>query len=239
MKPVVKPVAKPVLSPVKPGVAPIKRVLAPVKPVVAPVSPESIVVRRDVMPAKTSRPTAEPIATLEDVMARSGARDRANIEKHIAASEAEATPDHAKLWKRLASKIASLAHMPVQTVGLQAVLFFIPDGKYRMQVFALEDKNEGQILLYLPDVLAAAIKNKIITKIAGDEYSVVGSKDQTFTIQALDASNTSDPPPHIKNMIGWNRKAVRVTLKTTSSDSPQVVATEAMMELAATKWMAK
>ena len=191
------------------------------------------------MPAKTSRPTAEPLATLEDVMARSGARDRANIEKHIAASEAEPTPDHAKLWKRLASKIASLAHMPVQTVGLQAVLFFIPDGKYRMQVFALEDKNEGQILLYLPDVLAAAVKNKLIQKVAGDEYAAAGSKDQTFTIQALDAANTSDPLPHIKNMIGWNRKALRVTLKTAQTDSSQVAAVEAMCDLAAAKWMAK
>ena len=190
------------------------------------------------MPAKTSRPTAEPLATLEDVLARSGARDRANIEKHIAACEAEPTADHAKLWKRLASKIASLAHMPVQTVGLQAVLFFIPDGKYRMQVFALEDKNEGQVLLYLPDVLAAAVKNKIIQKIAGDEYAAGGSKDQPFTIQALDASNTSDPPPHIKNMIGWNRKAVRVILKTNSPDA-QISAAEAMCDLAAVKWMAK
>lgn len=197
------------------------------------------VVRKDVMPAKPSREAAAPIATLEDVLARSGARDRTNVEKHLAACEAEPDPNHGQLWRKIASKIASLASMPIQTVGLQAVMFFIPDGKYRMQVFALEDKGELQIQLYLPDVLPQAIKNKIVAKVNGDEYTVVGSKDQTFTIQSLDASNTSDPPPHLKNMIGWNRKAIRVTLKTTESSGPRVTAAEAMIDLAAAKWAAK
>src|SRR4051812_49205696 len=38
-------------------------------------------VRKEVMPAKPSRETAPIIATLEDVLARSGARDRTNVEK--------------------------------------------------------------------------------------------------------------------------------------------------------------
>ena len=187
------------------------------------------------MPAKTSREAA-PVVTLEEVLARSGARDRTNVEKHLAACEAEPDQNHAKLWRRVASKLASFAPLPVQTVGLQAVLFFIPDGKYRMQVFALEDKNDGVVQLYLPDVLAQATKAKIIQKATGDEYAVVGAKDQTFTIESLDATNTSDPPPHIKNMIGWNRKAIRIALKTTDATGQQAKAAEAMITLAAAKW---
>ena len=187
------------------------------------------------MAVKTSR---EPVVgvTLEDVLARSGARDRTNVEKHLAACETEPHPAHAQLWRRIATKIASLAPLPVQTVGLQAVLFFIPDGKYRMQVFALEDKGESVIHLYIPDVLAQATRAKLVQKAGPDEYTAPGAKDQTFSIHSLDASNTSDPPPHIKNMIGWNRKAIRIALKTTDATGPQVVAAEAMCDLAAAKW---
>jgi hypothetical protein len=99
--------------------------------------------------------------------------------------------------------------------------------------------GEAVIQLYLPDVLPQAIKAKIVSKVNGDEYAVVGSKDATFTILSLDASNTSDPPPHIKNMIGWNRKAIRVTLKITDANSPQAAAAEAMVDLAAAKWADK
>ena len=188
------------------------------------------------MPVKPSGLSA---VTLEDVLAKSGARDRTNVEKHLAAAEAEPDSNHGKLWRRIAGKLAALAPLPIQTVGLQAVLFFIPDGKYRMQVFALEDKGESVIQLYLPDVLAAATKAKIVSKVNGDEYTVAGAKDVSFSICSLDATNTSDPPPHIKNMIGWNRKAIRVTLKITDSNSPQAQAAEAMCDLAAEKWAGK
>src|SRR5947208_1728372 len=145
------------------------------------VAVKSPAVRRDDMATKTTPAPKEPKetpkentkpATLDDVLAKSGARDRTNVEKHLAAAEAEPHPAHAQLWRRLASKCASLASMPVQTIGLQAVLFFIPDGKYRMQVFALEDKGESVVQLYLPDVLNEAVKAKLIHKVSGDEYTV-------------------------------------------------------------------
>src|SRR5438309_1401319 len=73
------------------------------------VAVKSPAVRRDDMPAKTSpapketakdsikespKENAKP-ATLDDVLAKSGARDRTNVEKHLAAAQAEPHPAHA------------------------------------------------------------------------------------------------------------------------------------------------
>src|ERR671914_2468396 len=72
------------------------------------------------------------------------AKDRSNIEKHLATCDAEARPEHGKLWRRLALALRRLAPLPVQTVGQHSVQFFVPDGKYRMQVFAMEDARDGR-----------------------------------------------------------------------------------------------
>ena len=123
-------------------------------------------------------------AQLEEVLTRAG-RNRATLEKHLAACDAEPDPGHGKLWRRLAVKLASLAAMPVQTGGPQAVLFYAPDGKYRMQVFAMEDARDGSIVLYLPDVTAAAVSEKILGK-TGSQYSVGGAKKIPIEITAMD-----------------------------------------------------
>ena len=54
-----------------------------------------------------------------------------------------------------------MAPLGVESVGRLALKFHIPDGKYRQQVFALEEGN-GMISVYLPDVSAAAVSKKII-----------------------------------------------------------------------------
>src|SRR4051794_40040143 len=72
-------------------------------------------------------------------LAKLGAKDRLNIERHIAACEAEPTPAHANNYRRLIAALGSLAPQSSKTHGQQAVQFYIPDGKYRMQVFALQD----------------------------------------------------------------------------------------------------
>src|SRR5215218_6526516 len=95
---------------------------------------------------------------LDVSMAKAGQKDRTNVEKHLAAIDA----DHAALWRKLARAFATLAPLPFTTVGQQAVQFFIADGKYRMQVFAIEDQHDGQIVVYLPDVLAEALKLKLV-----------------------------------------------------------------------------
>src|SRR5439155_13918638 len=126
--------------------------------------------------------------------------------------------------------------------------FFIPDGKdgkYRMQVFALEDQRDGKILLYLPDVVADAIKGGVLGKPAPARraevdasaffavgpapaehlaYPIRAHKGEFLEIEALDSTNTPDPPAPVTHMLGWNRKALRVTLPTVAATHPATAA---------------
>ena len=161
------------------------------------------------------------VADIDTFLTGLAGKDRSNIEKHLAVIDAEPDPNHGKLWRRLAVTMRRLAPMPVQTVGQHAVQFFVADGKYRMQVFALEDGRDGRVMIYLPDILADAEK-------AGAPLGVL-------TPEVLDAANTPNPSPHIKHMLGWNRKAVRITLLTHAGQQ-QVSATEKLCDLAAGRW---
>jgi hypothetical protein len=104
-----------------------------------------------------------------------------------------------------------------------------------MQVFALEDRNDGAILLFLPDVMDAAVKAKLVTK-SGGQYATAGSTHEPLSIEAMDATNTPDPPQHVKHMIGWKRKAIKLTLPTSDPDGAQVRVAEALCALAAKQW---
>ena len=171
------------------------------------------------------------------VLAKTGAKDRTHIQRHLTAADAEPEPQHAALWRRLAELLAGVAPLPVTATGHTAVMFFIPDGKYRMQVFALEDQNDGRIALYLPDILADAIKKKILKKGAEpNEYAIVGSLRSTLRAEALDAQNTPEPPVHVKNMLGWNRKSLRLTVPILGTDKARLAAIDALVHLAAKQW---
>jgi hypothetical protein len=162
------------------------------------------------------------VADMETFLTGLAGKDRSNIEKHLTAVDAEPDPTHGKLWRRLAVSLRKLAPLPVTTVGQHAVQFFIADGKYRMQVFALEDARDGRLMVYLPDILADAQKSG-------------GAALASLQPEALDSANTPNPSPHIKHMLGWNRKAVRVTLPTHAS-AQQVAAAEKLCAIAADRW---
>jgi len=171
------------------------------------------------------------------VLAKTGAKDRTHIQRHLAAADAEPEPAHAALWRRLAEMLAALAPLPITATGHTAVMFFVPDGKYRMQAFALEDQSDGRITVYLPDVLADAIKKKILKKgVEPTEFAVVGSLRSTLRAEALDAQNTPEPPVHVKNMLGWNRKSLRVTLPILGTDKARLNALSELCKLAAKQW---
>ena len=191
------------------------------------------------MPTTT---TAADAAAFQDFLAALSARDRANIEKHVAVLDAEPTPSHGKTWRQLALLLRRLAPMSANTIGPQVVQFFVADGKYRMQVFALEDRRDGSILLFLPDVLDKALKAGVLAKPpagrAAAEYPIRAHKGEVLHVDALDAANTPDPQPAIKHMLGWNRKALRVTLPAIVN-APQLAAAEALCELAAKGWLKK
>jgi hypothetical protein len=172
---------------------------------------------------------------LENLMALAGARDRVNIEKHLAACDAEPNSEHGLLWRRLMAKLSELAPLPIRTAGSQIMQFYVADGKYRMQVFALEDRCDGTLVLYLPNVLTKAVSEKLLVKNSG-QYSLAGAAKQVLSIDQMDVNNPSDPPEFVKHMMGWNRKALKLTLLASDSDSAQVNAAESLCELAAKQW---
>src|SRR5688572_4919418 len=105
----------------------------------------------------TSTSESTESATMEGFFVGLSPKDRSNIEKHLAACDAEPTPHHGRLWRRLALGMRRLGPLRPQTTGQRAVQFYAPDGKYRLQVFALEDTRDGTIALYSADVLDAAV----------------------------------------------------------------------------------
>jgi hypothetical protein len=173
---------------------------------------------------------AKPVE-LDEFLGKLAARDRQNVDRHLIAADAEPEPDHAKLWRRIARSMFTLSPHAVTTIGQQALLFFIADGKYRMQVFAVEDPRDGRLLIYTADVVKEAIKQGILTAPAKNDasagYVVVADKAQRLLIEPLDANNTPNPHPWYKNMLGWGRKALRVTLPIKATPA-QIAAAEAL-----------
>ena len=179
-------------------------------------------------------PLAKP-AAYEDVLAKLSARDRQSVEKHVALAQAEPTQDHEKLWKRLACDLFTLASHAVTTQGQQAMLFHVQDGKYRMQIFSLEDPRDGRILVYSGDSLEEAVKLGLLRAPGKGEapgaYVIANTPGERLIVETLDSNSSPEPKPWFKNMLGWGRKAIRITLPVNAS-SEQVRAAEAMCALA-------
>jgi hypothetical protein len=175
---------------------------------------------------------------LDPVLERVGVKERAKIDKHLAACDAERTPSHGRLWRRMAGILGQLAPLSMQSAGNNTWRFFVADGKYRLQVFALEDPFDGMLRVYLPDVLDPALKAKLLTKTSTPQtYGVHGSESQ-LKIEPLGAADTADAAPHYKHMLGWNRKAMRVSLPTTEADDAVDGVMQSLATLAAKSWKA-
>ena len=151
----------------------------------------------------------------EDFLSTLGDRDRQNLERHVAFCYAEASDQHARLWKRLVLALARLAPRAAQTVGQRAVRFYITDGKYRQQIFALEDLRDGQLVVYTADVLNDAIRAKLIRgPVSTDEsvemYETCDEPPAMLSIERLTAAKTTGAPEYFKHMLGWNRSALKL-----------------------------
>jgi hypothetical protein len=181
---------------------------------------------------------AKPVS-FEVIVAKLGTKDRQNVDRHLAAAAAEPDAHHAKLWKRIFSALATLAPHAMQTTGQQAVQFFIADGKYKKQVFALEDPRDGRLMIYTEDIQKEAVKSGVlIAPRVGTEptlFGIKGQAGQTLMLESLDAANTPNPSPFYKHMLGWNRKALRITLPTTATPA-QIAAVEGLLAIAAQNW---
>jgi hypothetical protein len=162
--------------------------------------------------ASAPAPSAPPVAattTFASVMEKAPGKDRANLQRHLDGL----TPDHAKTWKSVVALLGGLAPHALQAVGKESIRFFVADGRYKFQLYALEDTSDGQLRVYLPNVIDEAVKKKLLAP-AGvpGEFIAKGAARgaATLRVEQLDAANTVDAPAHFKYMIGLGRKALRV-----------------------------
>ncbi len=188
-----------------------------------------------------ARAALEKPVSLDEFLGKLSARDRTNVDRHLAAIEAEPEPKHAALWKRVAKTLATLAPHAVTTTGQQAISFFIADGKYRMQVFALEDNRDGKLLVYTVDALDEAVKAQVLkpaAKGAEDPTALPIGGGQSLSVESLTNENTPNPSAYYKHMLGWNRKALRITLPHDAT-AQQIEAAENICAIAASRWAPK
>ena len=162
-------------------------------------------------------------------------KGRATIQKHDELCEADAAQGSGELWKRLAGGLGQLAGHATEMLGQQSVKFHIADGKYKQQVFALEDTKTGTIVLYLPDVTGLATERKILAPGSlPRSYKIVGT-DLLLQLELINAE-TRDMTV-CKAMVGWGRRALRVDLNVQAKEK-QIRAVEMLCELAAETWVA-
>ena len=102
-----------------------------------------------------------PQQEIEAFLARLSAKSRTAIDKYLGTLD-ETTRAHAAVWRRLAVLLAKLAPDALETSGQAAVQFFVADGKYRMQAFALEDLRDGNLSVYINDVLDRGIQAGVL-----------------------------------------------------------------------------
>ena len=175
---------------------------------------------------------ASPIS-FPEFLAKLSPKDRINAEKRVGVLEAEPDPARAPLWRRLACTLMTLAPHATKFVGRQTVQFYVADGKYRKQVFAMEDLQDGNFTVYCPDVLGEATKTGLLAPAphAGAHAYVALPSGDPLRIESLDGASLN-PAAHFKDMTGWNRKALRIELPPSPSPA-QVEATEVLCALAA------
>lgn len=165
-------------------------------------------------------------------------KDRLNVERHVAMCEANQGPAHTALWQRVACALMTLCDSSAKTVGRHTMQFFVPDGKYRLQVFALHDQHNGHLLVYAYNVLDEAFAAGLLERPTAEDsttYRLTGGRD-LLNIEQIDARSVT-PAPYYKEMLGWNRRAIRITLPTDATPA-QVEAVENLCALSKGKWKA-
>ena len=170
---------------------------------------------------------------LDGVLMKMGARENTAVARRLATCELT-HPGRAQAWRRLAALMLHLAPSRPKTVQ-RAIQFYIPDGKYQMQVFALDDAADGTLAVCCEDVLSEAIKAHVISPQAGapGRYVAYG-KPHAILVEQLDGK-TENPPPYANSMTGWNRKALRIILPSDAAE-PQVTAAELICAITALRW---
>ncbi len=183
------------------------------------------------------RQSMPEIMEYDQLLAGLGEKDRAGLERQLAAYAAKLGEAQAVRWRRLLCVLRTLSPGPVKLASANAMQFFIPDGKYRKQVFAMQAMGDGSCAVYAPDVISEAVRSGLLSKPSRvddrDSYRVSKSVEM-LSIDSLDGK-TPNPDAFYKDMTGWNRKAIRMTLPAEASDA-QVHVVEQICVLAAEEW---
>lgn len=180
-------------------------------------------------------PASDVEGSYDAFVSRLDASGRTNVDRHVAACAGDASRDHLRLWKRLAGFLASLAPHSIRTSGQRAVQFYVADGKYRQQVFALEDLRDGKLCIYAPGAPENAVRKEVL-RVASEAtrhataYQLCEAPEQCLTVDSLTAKTTSSAPDYYKHLLDWNRKAIRITLPI-SATAAQIHAAESLCVL--------
>src|SRR6188768_1479435 len=100
--------------------------------------------------------------TFAEFLAKLPPKDRAAAERRVGVLEAAPDQAGAHLWRRLACSLMTLAPFAAKLIGKQTLQIYVADGRYRMQVFALEDLQDGAFTVYCPDILDEAVKSGLL-----------------------------------------------------------------------------
>jgi hypothetical protein len=182
------------------------------------------------------------------------ARDRGVVRRHLEAMQST-DEARARIWQQLACAMFTLAPNP-PAAAQNALQFYVPDGRFRMQVFAMHDVGDGSIAVYCENVLKEAMAAGLLverkpSEVATGGYRIraagAGGKSSSGSANAAAGASdgliidtldgrTENLPIYCKHMTGWNRRALRITLPPKTS-AQQVKAAQTLCALAAQTWV--
>ncbi len=115
--------------------------------------------------------------------------------------------------------------------------FYVPDGKYKMQVFALGDSGKGTMEVFCGNSLAQAIGEGLLkpTGEGAERRYAIHKTNEVLQIDEMDGK-TENVADYYKHMLGWDRRALRITLSVGASEA-QISATEDLCALSALAWL--
>ncbi len=186
---------------------------------------------------KITIPSLPPLLDHAAMLAKFSPKDRDGFERQNTANLTKGGEPLVAMWKDFAAMFMTLANRPAKLTGVNTAQFFIPDGKHRKQVFAMHVQDDGQLSVFLPNVLDDAYTVGLILKPArppeDNQFVLSDSKDK-IQIELLDR-DTLNPQFYYKDMTGWNRKAISVTVPPTATPA-QKKAIEKFAALASRAW---
>lgn len=152
------------------------------------------------------------------LLAKLPLKERSYAEKRDLAMEAD--PAKRNGWRRLCVFLLELAGHSSKFNSKESVQFYAADGKYRMQIFALQDVVPGELTIHCRDVLDQLIEKKLIrrSKVGTDlnRYVVAGT-EVSLVIERV-PQQAADHPQAFRDLLSWNRKCMRIDLPVAAPD---------------------